>query len=245
MAARSRGARLAQQRAQSLPGALSFALGFALSIAPLPATAQGDSASAWTRCSSANVIVQAVSPRDAARACAGAGLALGFLSAQGLDTTNEIRVSVSAQLPEDCHPHAAGCYVHPRRQVHLRTYAEMQKERTFAEAPVTVSLYQALIAHEVGHAVAAVNFKVVKPSVVAQEYIAYVTMFAAMSAVERDRTLQHLGGSGFERREQINSTVYYVHPAWFGAQAYRHFLKPGNGQVFLQEILAGQVLFED
>jgi hypothetical protein len=42
------------------------------------------------------------------------------------------------------------------------------------------------------------------------------------------------------------SAIYYsLSPNGFGAQAYRHFLKPGNGALFVRQILSGQVLTRD
>lgn len=40
------------------------------------------------------------------------------------------------------------------------------------------------------------------------------------------------------------ATLYMLDPVRFGAQAYRHYLKPGNGREFLHAILAGKALVE-
>jgi hypothetical protein len=43
----------------------------------------------------------------------------------------------------------------------------------------------------------------------------------------------------------INLTIYQMSPDFFGSQAYRHFLAPGNGTAFLRQILSGGVLASD
>ncbi|HSC95526.1 MAG TPA: DUF6639 family protein [Burkholderiales bacterium] len=69
-------------------------------------------------------------------------------------------------------------------------------------------------------------------------YIAYVTMFATMAAEQRDRILKRFPGSGFDTERQINLTVYMFAPHYFGAQAYRHFMRLENGQLFLERVLS-------
>jgi hypothetical protein len=40
----------------------------------------------------------------------------------------------------------------------------------------------------------------------------------------------------------MSTTIYLLDPVRFGAQAYRHFLKPGNRRDHLHAILAGRAL---
>jgi hypothetical protein len=50
-------------------------------------------------------------------------------------------------------------------------------------------LYRSLVAHEVAHRVTAANFAVVRPTIVAREYVAAVTMPATMPNDGRPRWL--------------------------------------------------------
>jgi hypothetical protein len=97
----------------------------------------------------------------------------------------------------------------------------------------------------VAHRVAETNFSVPEPTLVAQEYIAYVTLFATLPPIERERLLAAFPGSGFESASEMSAIYYSLSPNGFGAQAYRHFLKPGNGALFVRQILSGQVLTRD
>ena len=40
----------------------------------------------------------------------------------------------------------------------------------------------------------------------------------------------------------MSTTYYQIDPARFSAEVYRHFIKPGNGKVFLQNVLSGMAL---
>jgi len=66
-----------------------------------------------------------------------------------------------------------------------------------------------------------------------------------MPAEARGRALEAFPGNGFDSEQQITTTLYLLAPQWFGAEAYRHYLKPGNGQAFLRKILAGEALGEE
>jgi hypothetical protein len=42
----------------------------------------------------------------------------------------------------------------------------------------------------------------------------------------------------------MRTSIYLMDPMRFGVQAYRHFLKPGNGRDYLHAILDGKVMLE-
>lgn len=99
--------------------------------------------------------------------------------------------------------------------------------------------------HEVAHCIVSANAGREPLSAVAQEYFAYVTMFATMPAAQREQVLQKIPGNGFDATVEIDMTIYLIDPIQFGAQAYRHFLKPGNGRAFLRRVLNRQLLIEE
>ena len=195
-----------------------------------------------TRCSADNIVVHSPEPEGARGICESARDAVAFLRDAGLDTSARIEIHVVDRLPAGVEPSAAGCYVHPERRVYLLSWAGFEALRGQAVTPLQ---YRSLIAHEVAHAVAGCNFAVPKPTTAAQEYIAYVAMFSTMPAEARGRALEAFPGNGFDSEQQITTTLYLLAPQWFGAEAYRHYLKPGNGQAFLRKILAGEALGEE
>jgi hypothetical protein len=97
----------------------------------------------------------------------------------------------------------------------------------------------------VAHLIAAANFKVQKPAVVAQEYIAYVTMFATMLPDQRDAILARFPGEVWDTEGGFNLALYMIAPHFFGAQAYRHFMRLEDRQAFLGKVLSGVVLTDE
>lgn len=124
----------------------------------------------------------------------------------------------------------------------MLAFSECMKLRTWVELPLTRTLCKSLVTHEVAHAVAESNFSIPRPSMLAQEYFASVTMFATMPLKQREHILKQFPGRGFDTVDQMSTTFYLLNPAMFGAYAYRHFLKVSNGKVFLKRVLSGQIL---
>ena len=196
------------------------------------------------RCDGQNVSVRSPGTADAKVACDGARDAIGFLAAQGFDVASEVAIDLVPKLPRRAGAGAAGCYLKSERRAVVMTFVEFGKLGTWMSVQIDAALYRSLVAHEVAHAVAACNFKVAKPSIQAQEYIAYVTMLATMPPALRERMLSQFPGQAFQGDWQMNSTVYLMDPTRFGVLAYRHFLNAGNGRDYLHAILAGRVLLE-
>ena len=197
------------------------------------------------RCPTSHISVHWADKGDAAIACEAAGAALGFLAANGLETAAAFDVHLVSALPAQAGPKAFGCYDHPARRVYMLDYPGYLKQGAWSDLPVNRALYRSLLAHEIGHAVAAVNFSVPRPSVRAHEYVAYITMLATMPAEQRESFLARFPGQGYESPAQMSTDFYFIAPFRFAAEAYRHFLKPGNGKSFLTEVLAGRALIGD
>jgi hypothetical protein len=193
------------------------------------------------RCPGRNVVVHSAARGDAETACEAAGEAIDFLAAQGFDTTGAVKVNLVRKIPVVGLP-TIGCYDHPHRRVYVLVFSEFLKLKTWSELPVDRTLYKSLVAHEVAHAVAAANFSVPKPSILAEEYIAYVTQLATMPLRYRERVLEQSSGEGYDSANEMTVTFYLISPFRFGVNAYRHFLKPGNGESFLKGVLSGRVL---
>ncbi|WP_416137369.1 DUF6639 family protein [Halomonas sp. HK25] len=193
-------------------------------------------------CPRYGVQVIASDPADARDACSGAAASLDFLGALGLQPARPIVVEVVPELPEEAGPTAAGCYLADGNRVLIVPYRRFLAWQTWFGVPIDHRLYRSLAAHEVAHAVVASHFMMAKPTIQAQEYLAYVVTFATMPAELLDQVLEALPGEGFAGEERITELYYLFHPMHFGAQAYRHYLRPGNGVAFFYEVLAGNAL---
>lgn len=196
-------------------------------------------------CPGTDVHVDAGDSRDVEAACRGAADAVAFLARQGLRTSVRIEIRFVERLPAPAPGFAHGCYVLAEQRVYMLRYAACRALAERGSLPVNRAVHRSLVAHEVAHRIAAANFAVPKPSLVAQEYIAYVTMYATLPADARMRLLEHLPGTGFDSERQINATYYGLDPNRFGAQAYRHYLRPANGPAFIARVLAGEALTDD
>lgn len=216
--------------------ALSAALcGSVLAATPAPA-----------RCPQGNAVVEAADARDFETGCRGAAAAAEFLAASGLDVGIPIEISFVDVMPDSvAGTPAVGCYVRARSRIYVLTFARCRQRRLAHDVTIDRPVHIGLVAHEVAHRIVAADVREVRLSTVAQEYIAYVTMYATMPEIPRQRVLRQIPGDGFDSDAQINATVYLIDPVRFGAQAYRHYLKPGLGRSFIASVLNGQVLVED
>jgi hypothetical protein len=198
------------------------------------------------RCPQGNVVVEADDARDFETGCRGAAAAAEFLAASGLDVGIPIEISFVDVMPEIvAATPSVGCYVRARSRIYVLTFARCRQQRLAHDVAIDRPVHTGLVAHEVAHRIVAANVRQVRLSMVAQEYIAYVTMYATMPEIPRERVLGRIPGDGFDSEVQIDATVYLIDPVRFGAQAYRHYLKPGVGRSFIASVLNGQVLVED
>lgn len=222
-------------RAAAAAGAT--ALAFAL------ASSQPALADESLRCAGTSVSVRGVDRAEVESACQGVVAAMTFLTSLGLDTSAAAEIRVVEALPAiQQGVRAYGCKVKADHRIYVLNLSECRKLPLAADVPVDAAVHRSLVAHEVGHHIAAANFKVTRPTVVAHEYIAYVTMFATLEPSARERLLARFPGDGFESTREIGMAVYLLDPNRFGAQAYRHFTRPVNGASFVEQVLSGRAL---
>ncbi|HSN79904.1 MAG TPA: DUF6639 family protein [Rhodoferax sp.] len=203
-------------------------------------------------CATKDNPVHSCDPADVKLACEGANDAIYFLAKQGLNMVRRVLIVITPQLPPAGTATTGGlyldspevCHGDTAQAVHLLTYSEFKKFKNWFHVPIEAALYRSLAAHEVAHAISDCNFKITRPTIQAKEYMAYVTMFATMAPAARARILRKSPGRGYEGDWQMGATIYMADPMRFGVQAYRHFLKPGNGRLYLHAILAGEVMIE-
>lgn len=198
------------------------------------------------RCPKGNVVIEAADASDFETGCRGAAAAAEFLAASGLDAGIPIEISFVDVMPDSvAATPAVGCYVRASSRIYVLTFARCQQRRLAHDVTIDLPFHMGLVAHEVAHRIVAASVREVRLSTVAQEYIAYVTMYETMPEIPRQRVLRQIPGDGFDSDVQINVTVYLIDPVRFGAQAYRHYLKPGVGRSFIASVLNGQALVED
>jgi hypothetical protein len=196
-----------------------------------------------TPCAGTPVSVHGIGGVEAEKACQGAADAVTFLASLGLDANAPVEVHVVDRLPRFPPGHKAfGCHAKSERRIYMLTFAECAAIGLESAFPVDLDVYRSLVAHEVAHHVASMNFRFEKPTRVAHEYIAYVTMFSTMPAEPRETILGLHAGEGLVSEREIGLTTYMINPHRFGARAYRHFTQPGGGAPFIERILSGRAL---
>lgn len=193
-------------------------------------------------CAGGRVRIVAAQHDDARDACTGVRAARAFLAAHGVVAAEPFVLKITAELPAESSESAAGSYLAGRHRVYMLPYTAFREAQTWFQVPIDRDLYRALAAHEAAHAITASNFVGSTPTLEAQEYVAYVTMFATMPPMLRERALAALPGSGFPSDDRITEVFYLFDPMRFGAEAYRHYLRPENGVQFLRRVLAGEAL---
>lgn len=194
-------------------------------------------------CIRSNVIVHSKDRDDADSACEAAIDAFDFLAQQGLETSMSVHVHLLSKLNSPCLEESFGCYDHTKLRIEILNLSECIKRRTWGSLPVSRRLCKSLLTHEVAHAVAASNFSMSRPNMLAQEYLAFVTMFATMPPKQRDSILEQFPGEGFDSVDQMSTAFYLMNPALFGLRSYQHFIKVHNKKAFLKAVLSGQILF--
>ena len=194
-----------------------------------------------SRCPGQNVVVHSDDSGDIDMVCDAASDAIGFLAGNGFATSKTVEVHLVEKLPREASALSYGCYDHPHRRVYMLNYSDCVKRGPWSDMPMDRELYKSLLAHEVAHAVAAINFSSPKPGILAHEYVAYVTMFATMAPDQRQRLLKQFPGRGFDSVNQMSVTYYLINPLRFGIESYRHFLKQDDGKAFLEDIFSGRV----
>ena len=199
------------------------------------------------QCPGTSASVNSIDKEDLETGCKGAADATAFLAARGLNVAAPVEIRFVEKLP-DVHPavSAFGRHIKAEQRIYMLTFSECRKMGGLTpDLPMDRALHRSLVAHEVAHHIAAANFKVAKPAIVAHEYIAYVTMYATMAAEQRDRILERFPGESFDTERPFNLTLYMMAPNFFGAQAYRHFMRLEDGHAFLERVLSGSALSDE
>lgn len=192
------------------------------------------------QCETANITVHAPNDEDAIQSCRGANAAVRFLVAQGMAIPPVISINVVDKMPEGIPESALGVYSWAERQITLLTYSAFrvrEKQVRKFRVPVNRDHYRAAAAHEVAHAVTHYNFKA-EPSLLASEYIAYVTLFYTLPSAERNEILRDYPYD--DDWEKCAAVLYMGDPIDFGTHAYRHFVRQKSGAAYIHRLLSGE-----
>lgn len=193
-------------------------------------------------CPNSAVSIKSLNEVDIDEVCGGAEAALSFFERLNLKPSHPLVVEVESVFPSEVSETAVGCFLQEDARIFVLPFPAFEERRNWFNTPIDKSMYRSLETHEVAHAIAYCNFAVSDPSIQAQEYVAYVVMFATMANDLRERILANNSGTGFENEFQINPVFYALDPMTFGIEAYRHYAKARNGDAFLLDVLAGKVL---
>lgn len=190
-------------------------------------------------CKGEKVSVESSSSQDIRHVCQGARNAIRFLVSNGLNK-HAVTISVVSHMPKEIPESALGAFSRAEKRIYILTYSEFKKHNALFGTPIDESIYRAVVAHEVAHAIAFHNFKE-QPTLLGQEYIGFVTLFWTLDEVRRKQILWRYDyDEDWQKHAHI---LYLMDPLEFGAHAYRHFLRPENGQVFFRKILDGEFVF--
>ena len=194
-------------------------------------------------CTALPIEVVTADHSEAADACATAARVFEFLAAQGLQQAAPLRLDLLDALPAVCSPESIGCYEPRERRIHLLSQARCEDQLSRSLRWLNPAEFcRSSLAHEYAHAIADSNFRPGRRTLLAHEYIAYVTMFAVMPDALRRRVLADFDDDGFEGPEQMSVDYYALDPMAFGLKAYLHFLKPQGGRAFIEALLSGDVI---
>lgn len=196
-------------------------------------------------CKVRGVKVEADIDADARSACEGARNAITFLNSQGFRIPDSISITLVEKMPDDVAPSALGAYFKSERRIMILYYGVFVARREWYRIPIDRDVYRSVVSHEVAHAVATHNFRMAQPSMLAEEYVGYVVLFSTMPATYRERVLElYPDNDAADDTFLRDPAVYMIDPIRFGANAYRHYLRPGNGAAFLRAVLTGAALAE-
>ena len=213
------------------------ALAFALASSP---AARAES----LRCAGTSVSVRGVDRAEAQSACQGVVAAVTFLASLGLDTSAAAEMRLVEALPAIQGGAAAyGCKVksdephlcaEPRRVPEAPAGARRAGRRRRAPRPRRA---RSGPPHRGGQL----------PDGRADRSSRTSTSPTSRCSRRWSRrrgsgSCAQFPGEGFESAREIGLTIYLMDPNRFGAYAYRHFMRPGNGASFIEQVLSGRAL---
>lgn len=179
---------------------------------------------------------------DADLVCSAAKSTFEFMRRNGFGATKSITVQVLDQPAEAFRNGELGRFDGNRRETLILSFAVAQIEARDSppfNTPMNKELYQSFVVHELAHAIAHSAFEIARPSVVAQEYIAYTVQLATMPPALREEILARYRVDAFADESEMSELYYAFDPCVFAVKAYRHFMTLSEPQAFYKRLLTG------
>jgi hypothetical protein len=215
-------------------------------LLPFGVMADADEPPTLHHCADTRLRVADAEAADAALVCEGGARALRFLADLGLRLPDALRIRVVHSLSPLYGVGQLGSFDASAGLIEVLAYdrcAALVSQDLLFHQPLDPDLYLSVVAHEVAHAVVEANYSGDDPCLVAQEYIAYITQFAAMSPELRVRILDASRIGAFAGEQQMSAMYYLLDPQAFGIAAYRHFESQPDGRPFVWRLLRGEARF--
>lgn len=175
--------------------------------------------------------------------CQAAVQGLSLLARYGLASPKRLTIQVvdaNPRLPEG----VTGCYDRGTETISMLSLSgcrrHLVKRRPFGEE-FSEDLFASFVAHEVGHAVAAANFMVARPSRLAHECIAYIVQFGAMSPALRRRILGHFRHVKAGSLADLTPALWLFRAEEFAVRCYKLHARSAETGAFLKKLLSGKL----
>lgn len=177
---------------------------------------------------------------DGQLACQAVGTALAFMRDQGFRVDAQFTVDL-VDRPLRLHgTEVMGTFNSRSFHIEVPSFSQAQlmaqRRRPFRMS-MCQAMWQSFVAHEVAHAVAQANFQVLKPSLEAHEYIAYVVQLETLPEALRQELLEAFDNSAFQHEKQISQIFLQMDPEVFAVKAYRHYVAQTDPRAFFQRLL--------
>lgn len=193
-------------------------------------------------CSNPNLEVSGASSELRHEVCAGAELALEFLSGYGVQAKYPVRIVVVEQPLRTLTYSACGSYDSRRDLVEVMSPQAIHKHspspKIFYQKLDRVQ-YRGIVAHEVAHALMQQNSQVLPLPLgtAAQEYLATVTQLSIMPPAIRDHVIRTAGVGPWKSGDVISCTYMAMAPACFAVKSYLHFRQHPDPAQFVNKLL--------
>lgn len=194
-------------------------------------------------CPTLPVDVSAVSSEDRSLVCDAAEKARAFFQSHGIEIKRQIRIRLHPGEIEN-HANHIGLYDSKKDHIDLVTLQHARfhcKEKSPFDVQMNKALYTSFVIHEVAHAIADQNFNSSPSSLIAPEYLAYVTQFSTMDEKLQQEILQRYQVPPFAGIEDMSVIYYELDPNAFALKAFRHFQHLTDKTYFVQGLLSGAI----
>jgi len=243
---RSRRHRMLQVSAMPWPhlASMAFCLVMALSTFADSGTESASlNAQAFSPCPAIRIDPTDFGPTERSLICDAANEIRAFFRAYGIDIRRSIRIRASNGQADPALPHIGAYALESKtvRLIGLDRARHQVPENTLFGLPLNTTLYQSVVVHELAHAVANQHFADSRPSLVAQEYIAYAAQLSTMDAATRQRILTSNRLPPYQGIDEMSSIYYAMNPSGFGIKVYLHFVSLEDPGRFLRGLLSGDI----